>query len=125
MKQQGFMWECECGNVNYGEYPPRECPKCQAIDVFTKVPEELREEKEAEKVLSANSEEDEDYMEKVCELMNKVSTDKAITDQELISFCFWLKARLSDYLSQSSLPPDIIKEIDSMALDRIKAGEVI
>lgn len=42
----GFMWECECGHIEYGENPPEECPKCYKIDSFTKLPEEIVEERE-------------------------------------------------------------------------------
>ena len=60
MKEKGFVWECECGNIEYGIYPPRECSTCNVIDGFVKVPEEMVEEKEAEAALSAQQEEDED-----------------------------------------------------------------
>ncbi len=40
------MWECECGHLEYGKNPPEECDKCWQINSFTKVPEDLREEKE-------------------------------------------------------------------------------
>lgn len=52
-KNEAFMWECECGRIDYGEYPPEECSECQAVGLFTKVPDDLREKKEAENVLSS------------------------------------------------------------------------
>ena len=58
MKKTSFMWECECGNIEYGQYPPQECSHCKAIDSFLKVPEEMVEEREAENVLSSKSEGD-------------------------------------------------------------------
>lgn len=60
MAISGFMWECDCGRVDYGEYPPQECSKCNGIDSFLKVPEDLIEEREAKAVLSAQGEDDED-----------------------------------------------------------------
>ncbi|MFH1422268.1 MAG: hypothetical protein ABIH42_06100 [Planctomycetota bacterium] len=61
MKKSGFMWECECGNIEYGEYPPKECGRCKGIESFLKVPEDLVEEREAENVLALQPEEDEEY----------------------------------------------------------------
>ena len=58
-KKTGFVWECECGNIEYGQYPPQECKKCDAPDSFVKVPEEEVEEREAENVLSVTQEESE------------------------------------------------------------------
>lgn len=60
MKRKDSVWECECGSIAYGLYPPQECPQCQAIDSFIKVPEDEIEEKEAENVLSMKPAEDED-----------------------------------------------------------------
>jgi hypothetical protein len=60
MVHKGFVWECECGNIEYGEYPPQECSECEAIDSFIKVPEDLVEEREAENVLSLKSEEEDE-----------------------------------------------------------------
>ena len=45
-KNSGFMWECECGNIEYGEYSPEDCKKCDAVNSFTRVPEDQIEEKE-------------------------------------------------------------------------------
>ena len=41
----GFMWECECKHIEYGENPPEECPKCHKIDSFIKLPEEIVKER--------------------------------------------------------------------------------
>ncbi|MBU0467251.1 MAG: hypothetical protein KJ718_03750 [Nanoarchaeota archaeon] len=61
MTSKGFVWECECGNIEYGQYPPQECSGCQAIESFIKVPEEMVEEKVKENVLSLKpGEEDEE-----------------------------------------------------------------
>lgn len=59
-KGKEFAWECECGNIEYGPYPPEECSVCAAIDSFLKVPEEELEEREAENVLSKRRYEDDE-----------------------------------------------------------------
>ncbi len=46
MSIAGFMWECSCGNIVYGETPPEECDKCNKIDNFIKLPEEIIKERE-------------------------------------------------------------------------------
>ena len=46
MSFAGFMWECKCGHVEYGEESPEECPKCYTLDSFTQLPEELIAERE-------------------------------------------------------------------------------
>ena len=46
MSIAGFMWECSCGNTVYGETPPEECDKCNKIDSFIKLPEEIIKERE-------------------------------------------------------------------------------
>ena len=46
IKKTGFMWECICGNIVYGDKTPFECKKCLKIDNFTQVPHELVEERE-------------------------------------------------------------------------------
>ncbi len=56
---KGFVWECECGNIEYGVNPPKECPECSEIESFIKVPDELAEEKEEKIILSKRSYEDE------------------------------------------------------------------
>lgn len=43
MSQAGFMWECSCGHVEYGEMMPEECSACYKIDGFIKIPEEIGE----------------------------------------------------------------------------------
>lgn len=60
MAGKGFVWECECGNIEYGSYPPSECSECQAVDSFIKVPEDEIEEREAENVLAKRPAEEED-----------------------------------------------------------------
>ncbi len=45
------MWECECGFVEYGGHPPRECSKCWKTDSFEEVPENMREEVDRDKIL--------------------------------------------------------------------------
>jgi len=54
----GFMWECECGKIEYGEQPPTECKECNTLGKFTRVPEEEIEEKETEAILSAKPEDE-------------------------------------------------------------------
>ena len=46
MSIAGFMWECKCGYVDCGEEEPEECPDCMGLDSFTKLPEELIDERE-------------------------------------------------------------------------------
>ncbi len=41
MSYAGYVWECECGFIHYGEDAPEECPKCGRIERFTRLPEEL------------------------------------------------------------------------------------
>jgi len=53
MKPSGFVWECECGQIEYGEYPPEECNGCQGVESFSKIPEDMIEDKVKENVLSA------------------------------------------------------------------------
>ena len=45
MAQAGFVWECICRHIEYGESPPEECARCNRIDSFTQLPEELAEER--------------------------------------------------------------------------------
>ena len=59
-----FSWECECGNIEHGSYPPKECKDCQSIGTFVKIPDEIAEQMEAKKILSASmDEEDEEDLE--------------------------------------------------------------
>ncbi|MEA3329776.1 MAG: hypothetical protein U9Q06_03450 [Nanoarchaeota archaeon] len=46
MAKTGFMFECSCGEVVYGEEAPEECPKCDSVGEFVKLPEEIVEERE-------------------------------------------------------------------------------
>lgn len=62
-KESGFMWECECGHIAYGAYPPRECEECDAIESFSKVPEDQVEERELEDVLSRSRDDENDEFE--------------------------------------------------------------
>jgi len=41
-------WECECGNIEYGESAPEECEKCFKIESFAQLPEELLDERAKE-----------------------------------------------------------------------------
>ena len=38
------MWECDCGHIEYGKYPPEECPKCWKTNSFVEIPEDVAEE---------------------------------------------------------------------------------
>ena len=58
VKSKGLVWECECGNIEYGENPPEECPECSAVATFMQVPEELIEEREEEHILSQKIEDE-------------------------------------------------------------------
>lgn len=60
MAKDAFMWECECGYTDFGQYPPEECPDCQGLDSFLKVPDDQVEERQAEKVLKVTKEEEEE-----------------------------------------------------------------
>ena len=40
MTDAGYVWECECGYIEYGEDASEECPKCHAIDSFVRLPDE-------------------------------------------------------------------------------------
>lgn len=59
-KKSGFVWECECGNIEYGQYPPEECKQCEALDSFIKVPEDEVEERVEGSVLSLKPGEEEE-----------------------------------------------------------------
>lgn len=62
----GFAWECdECNHVDYGEYPPKDCPKCQALESFNKLSEEANEKREGEilREMRTESKEGETYLE--------------------------------------------------------------
>ena len=41
------VWECKCGRLEYGKYPPNECPKCWTTDSFVEVPEDMVDELES------------------------------------------------------------------------------
>jgi hypothetical protein len=43
MVSKEIMWECDCGRVEYGEFPPEECNKCWKINSFLKVSEDMVE----------------------------------------------------------------------------------
>ena len=60
VKTAGFVCECECGQIEYGEYPPGECKGCQGVESFSKIPEDMVEDKVTENVLSAKSEDEEE-----------------------------------------------------------------
>ena len=38
------IWRCKCGHVEYGKFPPEECPKCWKIDCFKGLSEDAVEE---------------------------------------------------------------------------------
>ena len=50
MKIESFMWECNCGNVEYGKDPPQECEKCWEANNFIQVPEDMIKNKEEKMV---------------------------------------------------------------------------
>jgi len=56
----GSMWECECGHIEYGRSPPPECKECNTLGKFSRVPEDMVEKKEAEAILSVQSEEEDE-----------------------------------------------------------------
>lgn len=60
MDESNFIWQCECGHIEYEDFHPEDCPKCLSIGKFKKVPEDMIEESEAEHILSHNPEEEED-----------------------------------------------------------------
>jgi hypothetical protein len=60
MAESGFVWQCDCGHIEYGDYPPEECASCDSLDSFMKVPEDEIQEKVEENVLSMKPEDDED-----------------------------------------------------------------
>jgi predicted metal-binding protein len=51
------VWKCKCGHIEYGKFPPEDCPKCLRVNKFLKVPEDMVEELEDEEVLSLMEEE--------------------------------------------------------------------
>jgi len=50
MKEQNPLdmniWKCECGNIQYAEYPPDECSKCWDINSFLQITGEELEDQE-------------------------------------------------------------------------------
>ena len=34
------IWQCDCGKVEYGEYPPDECNKCWDLNSFIQITKE-------------------------------------------------------------------------------------
>ena len=50
MTYAGFVWECSCGNIEYSELAPEECTKCNNIESYIKLPEELVVEREKDMV---------------------------------------------------------------------------
>jgi phage FluMu protein Com len=58
MAKTGFMFECSCGEVVYGESAPEECPKCGSINEFVQLPEEIAEEREKDIDLELTAKED-------------------------------------------------------------------
>jgi len=41
MAKPKIAWECQCGYKVYVKEPPEECPQCNEIDSFIKLPKEL------------------------------------------------------------------------------------
>ena len=33
------IWKCKCGHIEYGKFPPEECPRCWKIDKFNPLSE--------------------------------------------------------------------------------------
>ena len=64
VKKKALVWECECGNIEYGSLPPEECSECSSLNSFLKVPDEMVEGKMEENILKSKTfeeeEEDED-----------------------------------------------------------------
>ncbi len=54
MASSGFMWECSCGHVEYGDEEPEECEKCGKLNSFIKMPEEIVEERMKEEASEDN-----------------------------------------------------------------------
>lgn len=46
MTHSGFVWECSCGHIEYGEEMPEECPECFRLESFAQLPQEIVEERE-------------------------------------------------------------------------------
>jgi len=60
MVSKGLVWECECGNIEYGQWPPQECSQCDGMDCFLKIPEDEVEDKVAGNVLALRPEEEDE-----------------------------------------------------------------
>ena len=56
------MWECECGHIEYGEFPPEECGKCWKLNCFIEVPEDLMEERKDRVLGDIKAEENEEEL---------------------------------------------------------------
>jgi len=37
----GFIWKCECGNIEHDEEVIEECTKCSRLDSFVKIPKDV------------------------------------------------------------------------------------
>ena len=60
--EKSFAWQCICGYIEYQEALPEDCPKCFRVGEFSKIPDDMLEETEAEKILSlTQSEYEEDF----------------------------------------------------------------
>ena len=46
MDKKNNIWECECGSIEYGEYPPEECAKCWKVNSFLEASEDVIEKTE-------------------------------------------------------------------------------
>jgi len=57
-KASDSVWQCKCGNIDYGEFPPEDCSKCLRVNKFKKIPEDQIEDAEAEEILSTLEEEE-------------------------------------------------------------------
>lgn len=46
-----FVWQCKCGHIEHDDLP-EDCPKCLRVGKFTRLPEDMIQEKVEEAVLS-------------------------------------------------------------------------
>ena len=50
-KKIGAVWECECGAIAHGKYPPEDCSKCLETNSFVELSDDELEAREDEHII--------------------------------------------------------------------------
>jgi hypothetical protein len=51
MEKKVIAWECECGEIKYGAFPPQECGTCGESNSYIEVPDDHMIEREEDHIL--------------------------------------------------------------------------